>query len=68
MTRIDIGGVSVPTGHLIGGRRVGSDASYEVISPINGSVLGHIPSAGVAEVDAAVAAARAAFPAWAALG
>jgi len=69
-TRIDIGGVSVPCGHLIGGRRVGTSATepYEVLSPIDGSVLGHIPCAGAAEVEAAVAAATAAFPAWAALG
>jgi acyl-CoA reductase-like NAD-dependent aldehyde dehydrogenase len=68
--RINIGGVSVPCGHLIGGRRVGTGAGdpYEVLSPIDGSVLGHIPSAGATEVDAAVAVARAAFPAWAALG
>ena len=68
--RIDIGGVSVPCGHFIGGRRLGSGvgAPYEVISPIDGSVLGHIPSGGAAEVEAAVAAAIAAFPAWAALG
>jgi acyl-CoA reductase-like NAD-dependent aldehyde dehydrogenase len=68
--RIDIGGISVPCGHLIGGRRIGSGAAgtYEVISPIDGSALGQIPVGGAAEADAAVAAAVAAFPAWAALG
>ncbi|CAB4542734.1 MAG: aldehyde dehydrogenase family protein [Actinobacteria bacterium] len=66
--RIDIGGVSVPCGHLIGGRRVGSPDGYEVITPIDGSPLGHIPAGGPAEAAAAVAAATATFPAWAALG
>ena len=66
--RIDIGGVSVPCGHLIGGERVGSPDGYEVITPIDGSPLGHIPAGGPAEAAAAVAAATAAFPAWAALG
>ncbi len=68
--RIDIGGVSVPCGHLIGGRRVGTGVGdpYDVISPIDGSHLGRIPTGGPLEVDAAVSAAAAAFPAWAALG
>lgn len=66
--RIDIGGVSVPTGHLIGGQRVGSPEVYEVITPIDGSPLGHIPAGGPDEAAAAVGAAAAAFPAWAALG
>ena len=68
LARLDIGGVSVPCGHLIGGSRTGDGDPYEVLSPIDGSVLGHIPSGGPAEVEAAVAAASAAFPAWAALG
>jgi acyl-CoA reductase-like NAD-dependent aldehyde dehydrogenase len=66
--RIDIGGVSVPAGHLIGGARVGSTADYEVITPIDGSPLGRIPAGGHDEATAAVTAAADAFPAWAALG
>lgn len=66
--RVDIGGVSVPCGHFIGGRRLGSADAYEVISPIDGSPLGHIPAGGATEAAAAVEAAAAAFPAWAALG
>ncbi len=67
---IEIDGIVVPTGHLIGGRRVwnGGPDGYQVISPIDGRRLGVIPRGGVAEGDAAVAAAKAAFPAWAALG
>lgn len=66
--RIDIGGVSVPTGHLVGGERLGSPDVYEVITPIDGSPLGQIPAGGAPEAAAAVAAAAAAFPAWSALG
>jgi aldehyde dehydrogenase (NAD+) len=37
----------------------------EITTPIvRGHVIGRVPSADVADVDAAVAAARAAFPAW----
>ena len=38
-----------------------------VVEPATEAVLQEVPRAGVAEVDAAVAAARAAFPAWRAL-
>lgn len=72
---IDIDGVIVPTGHLIGGRRVWNTETngepndgYEVISPIDATPLGSIPRGGATEAAAAVAAAKAAFPAWAALG
>ena len=66
---IEIEGVVVPTGHLIGGRRIwNGEQGYVVNSPIDGSVLGEVPLGGAAEADAAVAAAKAAFPAWAALG
>ena len=36
----------------------------EVFNPAEGAVSAHVPLASVEEVDAAVAAARAAFPAW----
>lgn len=72
---IDIDGVIVPTGHLIGGQRVWNadtngvaNDGYEVISPIDGSRLGEIPRGGNAEAAAAVVTAKEAFPAWAALG
>ncbi len=35
-----------------------------VTNPANGDVLGTAPDAGMAELDAAIAAARAAFPKW----
>ena len=64
----EVAGVEVSTAHFIDGRRVPSKASFEVVSPIDGSHLADVAAGGAAEVDAAVAAARRAFPAWAELG
>ena len=52
--------------HLIGGRSVESDDYFETVDPVTQEVLAEVARGGAAEVDAAVAAARAAFPAWAA--
>ncbi len=66
--RVDIVGVSVSTEHWIGGQRVGSDATFTDISPIDERPLGEIARGGQREADLAVAAAADAFPGWAALG
>jgi betaine-aldehyde dehydrogenase/5-carboxymethyl-2-hydroxymuconic-semialdehyde dehydrogenase len=66
--RIEVAGVSVSTEHWIGGARVGSDATFTDISPIDERPLGEIARGGQREADLAVAAAAEAFPAWAALG
>ena len=63
-----VAGVEVPTEHLVGDRRVASSETFPVRSPIDGSLLAEVARGGADEVDAAVAAAREAFPAWAALG
>ena len=68
MSTIDVAGATIDTRHFIGGQRVASSETYTNTSPIDGSFLGEISRGGQAEVDAAVAAARAAFPAWAKLG
>lgn len=62
-------GVPVDTRHWIGGERVasGDGATFADISPIDEAEIAQVAAGGAAEVDAAVAAARAAFPAWAAL-
>jgi 5-carboxymethyl-2-hydroxymuconic-semialdehyde dehydrogenase len=52
--------------HLIGGRLVDSRDAFDTINPATGDVLATVASGGQAEVDLAVAAARAAFPGWAA--
>lgn len=62
-----VAGVQVDTRHWIGGQRVASTETFTDVSPIDGQVLGEVASGGPAEADAAVAAARAAFPAWARL-
>jgi 5-carboxymethyl-2-hydroxymuconic-semialdehyde dehydrogenase len=67
MTTADVAGVAVDTRHWIGGQRVASATTFEVVSPLDGTVIAEVSRGGQAEVDAAVAAAKAAFPAWAAL-
>ena len=53
--------------HWIGGQSVaGGPRFLDVLSPATGAVLSRVPLGGAAEVDQAVAAARRAFPAWAA--
>lgn len=59
-------GVAVDTRHWIGGERVASAETFTDVSPIDGSVLGEISRGTGTEAAAAVAAAKAAFPAWAA--
>lgn len=56
MTRID---------HLIDGRAVHGTDYLETVNPATQQVLAEVASGGAAEVAAAVAAAQAAFPAWA---
>jgi acyl-CoA reductase-like NAD-dependent aldehyde dehydrogenase len=43
---------------------VGRVSAISVIEPATEAVLAEVPRAGVEEVDAAVAAAKTAFPAW----
>jgi acyl-CoA reductase-like NAD-dependent aldehyde dehydrogenase len=53
---------------LIDGALVAGNASFEVIDPATGRAFALCPDATQADLDAAVAAARRAFPAWAGLG
>jgi aldehyde dehydrogenase (NAD+) len=51
--------------HFIAGRRVEAEAPTPSINPSDlNEVVAHAPDGGQAEVDAAVDAARAAFPGW----
>ncbi|MEO8315727.1 MAG: aldehyde dehydrogenase family protein [Pseudomonadota bacterium] len=52
---------------LIDGQLVDTAARLDVINPATGDVFTNCPAAGSAELDAAVTAARRAFPAWKAL-
>ena len=51
---------------IAGHRRVGSAGTADVVDPAHGRTLVEVDLAGPGDVDAAVAAAAAAFPAWAA--
>ena len=53
---------------LIGGQLVDTVSRLDVINPATGLVFAQCPAAEAPELDAAVAAARSAFPAWKALG
>lgn len=63
----EVEGVAVDTRHWIGGRRVASATTFTDISPIDEQSIAEVHAGGQDEVDAAVAAAREAFPAWAGL-
>ncbi|MBV9724884.1 MAG: 5-carboxymethyl-2-hydroxymuconate semialdehyde dehydrogenase [Gammaproteobacteria bacterium] len=52
--------------HLVNGKTLGSERYFETLNPATQEVLAEVAAGGAAEVDAAVAAAKAAFPAWAA--
>ena len=56
-----------PLGHFINGASVqGGGTIFDVTEPATGDILGQVTDATEAELNAAVAAAKAAFPAWAA--
>jgi acyl-CoA reductase-like NAD-dependent aldehyde dehydrogenase len=52
---------------LIGGKMVDGDLKMDVINPATEQVIARCPRASLAQLDDAVAAARAAFPAWSAM-
>lgn len=52
---------------LIDGASTASASTFPVKNPSTGAVVGHTPQASISDLDANVAAANAAFPAWAAL-
>ncbi|MBV8852614.1 MAG: 5-carboxymethyl-2-hydroxymuconate semialdehyde dehydrogenase, partial [Sinobacteraceae bacterium] len=51
--------------HLVNGKPLASERYFETINPATQEVLAEVAAGGAAEIDAAVAAAKAAFPAWA---
>jgi aminomuconate-semialdehyde/2-hydroxymuconate-6-semialdehyde dehydrogenase len=65
MSIAEVAGVRVDTRHWIGGQRVSSSETFATVSPIDGTEIAQVSRGGKTEADAAVAAARAAFPAWA---
>jgi betaine-aldehyde dehydrogenase len=51
----------------IGGQWMDGADMLEVVNPATGQIVEHAPAASAAQIDAAVKAARAAFPTWSAL-
>ncbi len=67
-TRVEISETAVSPDHFIGGKRVPSDATFEVRSPLDWDwLLAEVALGDALTADLAVTAAIAAFPAWAAL-
>ncbi len=64
---LEVAGVAVSPDHYIDGRRVASRRQFELFSPIDQRLLGRVAEGEPEHVDAAIAAAERAFPAWAAL-
>ena len=63
-----VSGVEVPVGHFIGGSfHAGGDGRISVIDPATGEAIDDVPRADDATIEAAVFAARAAFPVWSAI-
>ena len=50
--------------NLIGGKMIATDRMLDVVNPATEQVIGQVPHCGKAELDEAVAAARAAFKTW----
>ena len=67
MNRQNVGGVSVPADHLIGGQWVSSLQRFESRSPMGWEHLADIARGDEATAAAAVAAAQEGFEAWSAL-
>lgn len=53
--------------HLINGKQVAGRDYFQTVNPATQEVLAEVASGGEREVDDAVAAAKAAFPAWSAM-
>jgi succinate-semialdehyde dehydrogenase/glutarate-semialdehyde dehydrogenase len=50
----------------IAGAWVSTEQNFDITNPANGSLLGSVPNCGPKQAEQAIAAAHAAFPAWAA--
>lgn len=64
---IDVAGVQVSPDHYIDGQRIASATTFELFSPIDQQVLGHIAEGEAEHVEAAIVAAERAFTSWSAL-
>ena len=64
---LSVAGVQVSGAHFIANERVDASERFELRSPIDQSLLGHVCEGSDANVEAAIVAAQKAFPAWSAL-
>ena len=64
---IEVAGIPVSPDHFINGRRVAGAQTFELHSPIDQRLLGHVSRGSAADCEAAIVAAQNAFPAWSAL-
>jgi 5-carboxymethyl-2-hydroxymuconic-semialdehyde dehydrogenase len=64
---LDVAGIAVSPNHYIDGRRLASEKSFELRSPIDQRLLGRVAEGDEVAVEAAIVAAQRAFPAWAQL-
>jgi acyl-CoA reductase-like NAD-dependent aldehyde dehydrogenase len=64
---LDVAGIAVSADHYIGGRRIASPETFERTCPIDQRALGRVSEGQAEHVEAAIAAAQQAFPAWSAL-
>lgn len=64
---LDVAGIAVSPDHYIDGQRVASTEGFDVFRPIDQALLGRVAEGLDAHVEAAIAAAERAFPAWSAL-
>jgi aldehyde dehydrogenase (NAD+) len=63
---MSLGAQVIEVGNLVGGEPLATDRFFEKLRPADGSLLCRVARSGAAEVEAAVAAARAAQVDWAA--
>ena len=57
-TTFEVGGVAVSPDHYIGGKRIASDQTLELFSPIDQRLLGRVAEGSAEHVEAAILAAR----------
>jgi len=65
---LKVKGHPVPRDHYINGEWITGEEFYTVFSPIDEAPLGEMPKGTEGHVEAAIASAADAFPAWSALG
>ncbi|WP_108259292.1 aldehyde dehydrogenase family protein [Mangrovicoccus ximenensis] len=53
---------------IIGGKPMAAETTFDVLNPADGSLAGRAPQGSIADLDAAVAAAQAAFASWSKTG